>query len=178
MPFPAMSCLPRREQFHVIYNSSTWKKFILQQISDLAVSKYWPFTAVINIPEREAIKWRNWLWKRRRPLWMCAALWRVMKLNSEITMPMWNASVSLMIALHLTLTVICLPFESSSSHTNPVRTSQETHYISTTKPNRLMLFRETVAVYCENHMEHTDTLCGQNADLKITVFSVVTPLFI
>jgi hypothetical protein len=27
-----------------------------------------------------------------------------------------------------------------------------------------MLFRETVAVYCENHMEHTDTLCGQNVD--------------
>jgi hypothetical protein len=27
-----------------------------------------------------------------------------------------------------------------------------------------MLFRETVAVYCENHMEHTDTLCGQNAE--------------
>jgi hypothetical protein len=26
-----------------------------------------------------------------------------------------------------------------------------------------MLFRKTVAVYCENHMEHTDTLCGQNA---------------
>jgi translation initiation factor IF-1 len=25
-----------------------------------------------------------------------------------------------------------------------------------------MLFGETVAVYCENHMEHTDTLCGQN----------------
>jgi hypothetical protein len=25
-----------------------------------------------------------------------------------------------------------------------------------------MLFRETVTVYCENHMEHTDTLCGQN----------------
>jgi hypothetical protein len=25
-----------------------------------------------------------------------------------------------------------------------------------------MLSRETVAVYCENHMEHTDTLCGQN----------------
>jgi hypothetical protein len=27
-----------------------------------------------------------------------------------------------------------------------------------------MLFGETVAVYCENHMEHTDTLCGQNAE--------------
>jgi hypothetical protein len=27
-----------------------------------------------------------------------------------------------------------------------------------------MLFRETVAVYCENHTEHTDTVCGQNAE--------------
>jgi hypothetical protein len=27
-----------------------------------------------------------------------------------------------------------------------------------------MLFGETVAVYCENHMEHTDTLCGQNSE--------------
>jgi hypothetical protein len=44
-----------------------------------------------------------------------------------------------------------------------VRTSQETHYVSITKPNRLMLFRETAAVYCEDHKEHTNTLCGQNA---------------
>jgi hypothetical protein len=29
-----------------------------------------------------------------------------------------------------------------------------------------MLFRETVAVYCENHTEHTDTLCGQNVKVK------------
>jgi hypothetical protein len=42
---------------------------------------------------------------------------------------------------------------------NSVRTSQETH-VSTTKRNRLMLFRETVAVYCENHTEHRNTLCG------------------
>jgi hypothetical protein len=27
-----------------------------------------------------------------------------------------------------------------------------------------MLFGETVAVYCENHTEHTDTLCGQNSE--------------
>jgi hypothetical protein len=27
-----------------------------------------------------------------------------------------------------------------------------------------MLFGETVAVYCENHTEHADTLCGQNAE--------------
>jgi hypothetical protein len=39
---------------------------------------------------------------------------------------------------------------------NSFRTSQETHHVTATKPNRLMLFRETVAVYCENHMEHTD----------------------
>jgi hypothetical protein len=47
---------------------------------------------------------------------------------------------------------------------NPVRTSQETHYATATKPNWLMPFGETVAVYCENHMEHTNTLCGQNAE--------------
>jgi predicted Zn-dependent protease with MMP-like domain len=39
-------------------------------------------------------------------------------------------------------------------YTNSVRTSLETHYFFATEPNRLMLFRETVAVYCENHMEH------------------------
>jgi hypothetical protein len=48
---------------------------------------------------------------------------------------------------------------------NPVRTSQETHYVSATKPNRLMLFRKTVAVYCENHMKHKNAMCGQNAEV-------------
>jgi predicted Zn-dependent protease with MMP-like domain len=38
------------------------------------------------------------------------------------------------------------------------RTSRETHHVSATEPNRLMLFRETVAVYCENHTEHTDAV--------------------
>jgi hypothetical protein len=33
-----------------------------------------------------------------------------------------------------------------------------------TETSRLMLFRETVAVYCENHTEHTNTLCGKNAE--------------
>jgi hypothetical protein len=45
-----------------------------------------------------------------------------------------------------------------------VRKSQETHYVSATKPSRLILFGETVAVYCENRTEHTNTLCGQNAE--------------
>jgi hypothetical protein len=29
------------------------------------------------------------------------------------------------------------------------------HYVSATKTNRLILFGETVAAYCENHVEHT-----------------------
>jgi hypothetical protein len=45
---------------------------------------------------------------------------------------------------------------------NLVRTSQETYYVSTAKLNRL--FGETVAVLCENHTEHTNILCGQNAE--------------
>jgi hypothetical protein len=27
-----------------------------------------------------------------------------------------------------------------------------------------MLFREELSVYCENHMDHNNTLCGQNAE--------------
>jgi hypothetical protein len=33
-----------------------------------------------------------------------------------------------------------------------LHTSEDTRHISATKPNQLMLFRETIAVYCENHM--------------------------
>jgi hypothetical protein len=65
-----------------------------------------------------------------------------------------------------TIAVYC---ENHMEHTHCVGrmrvcTSQETHYVSTTKPNQLMLFGERVAVYCENHMVHTDTLHGQNAE--------------
>jgi hypothetical protein len=38
------------------------------------------------------------------------------------------------------------------------RTSHETHYISDTKTNQFMLFKETVADYCQNHTENTNTL--------------------
>jgi hypothetical protein len=44
-----------------------------------------------------------------------------------------------------------------------------------------MLFREAVAVYCENHTEHTNTLCGQNAELlmlKQVVHTVPTVTYI
>jgi hypothetical protein len=45
-----------------------------------------------------------------------------------------------------------------------VPTSHKTNYVSATRPHRSMLFGETVAVYSENHMEHIDTLCGENAE--------------
>jgi hypothetical protein len=32
--------------------------------------------------------------------------------------------------------------------------AQDTHYVTITGPNRLMLIGETVAAYCENHTEH------------------------
>jgi hypothetical protein len=43
------------------------------------------------------------------------------------------------------------PYFSWEMYTDSVRISQESHYVSVTKPNRLMLFKETIAVYCENH---------------------------
>jgi hypothetical protein len=49
---------------------------------------------------------------------------------------------------------------------NPVRTSQETHYVSATKPNRLMLF------ICENHTEHINTLWGHNIEFYLMTLLV------
>jgi hypothetical protein len=42
-----------------------------------------------------------------------------------------------------------------------------------------MLFGETVALHCENHTEHTNTLCGQNVEfgvLKRVAYIVTTGL--
>jgi hypothetical protein len=39
--------------------------------------------------------------------------------------------------------------ENHTEHTDKDRTSQETQVVSATKPNQLVLFRETVDVYCE-----------------------------
>jgi hypothetical protein len=32
--------------------------------------------------------------------------------------------------------------------------------------HKKLLFREIIAVYCENHTEHINTLCGQNAEFS------------
>jgi hypothetical protein len=53
----------------------------------------------------------------------------------------------------------------TSLYTNSVRTPQET-YVSATKPNRLMLFREEFVVYFEDHTEHNNTLCAQNVEFQ------------
>jgi hypothetical protein len=45
-----------------------------------------------------------------------------------------------------------------------VHTSQKTHYVSAIEFNQLVLFGETAAVCFENQTEHTDTLCGENAE--------------
>jgi hypothetical protein len=55
---------------------------------------------------------------------------------------------------------VAVYFENHTEHKDTVRTSQETHYISTTEPNRLMLFGETVAADRENHTEHINVKCG------------------
>jgi thioredoxin-related protein len=54
-----------------------------------------------------------------------------------------------------TVAVYC---ENHTEHADTVRSSQETHDVATTEPNRLRLFGKTVAVHCENHTEHTDTV--------------------
>jgi hypothetical protein len=50
---------------------------------------------------------------------------------------------------------------------NPLRSSQETHYVFHTKTSRLKLSIETIAVHCENHTEPTNTLCGQNVEFNM-----------
>jgi hypothetical protein len=47
------------------------------------------------------------------------------------------------------------------SHKNLFHTSKETHYIFPTKIRGLVLFRETIAVYCEKNMKQT-----QNAQFQ------------
>jgi translation initiation factor IF-1 len=52
--------------------------------------------------------------------------------------------------------------ENHTEHTDTVRTSQETYYVSVTAHNRLMLFGEAVAVYCESQVKRINTLCGKS----------------
>jgi hypothetical protein len=64
------------------------------------------------------------------------------------------------------LAVCC---ENHTEHTDTVRTSQETHYVSATGANRLILFGETAAVYCGNHTERTGIL--GKTEVMVLVFT-------
>jgi hypothetical protein len=48
---------------------------------------------------------------------------------------------------------------------NSVRTSKKTQLFPITKISWLMLFREIIAVYFENHTNEINTLCGQKTEL-------------
>jgi hypothetical protein len=55
----------------------------------------------------------------------------------------------------------------------------KTRCVSATKPNRLLLFRERIIVYCENHTEHTNPSVGRMFSfnmLKRLVYIVTTGL--
>jgi hypothetical protein len=60
-----------------------------------------------------------------------------------------------------TVAVCC---KNHTERTGTVHTSQETHYISATEPNRLMLFRGIISVYCENRTELLNALREQNVE--------------
>jgi hypothetical protein len=49
---------------------------------------------------------------------------------------------------------VAVYYDDHTEHTNQVRTSLGTHYISATKSSRLMLFKETVVIKYEPHWEH------------------------
>jgi hypothetical protein len=52
--------------------------------------------------------------------------------------------------------------ENHTEHTNTDRNSQETHYVSTSENNRLMLFGETVAVYSKSKSHYDRQSVGQS----------------
>jgi hypothetical protein len=59
--------------------------------------------------------------------------------------------------LCVTYTLTCRRELSSTplkvAYMKSIRTSQETHNVTVTETNRLMMFKETVAVYYENHTQ-------------------------
>jgi hypothetical protein len=64
-----------------------------------------------------------------------------------------------------------------TSYMKSIRTSQETHHVTVTETNWLMMFRETVAVYCENSTQkHSVGRKKSFSMLKQVVYRVITGL--
>jgi hypothetical protein len=57
---------------------------------------------------------------------------------------------------------VAVYYENHTEHTDTVRTSQEAHYVSAKKTNRLMLFGKTVAVYSKSKSHYDRQLVGQS----------------
>jgi hypothetical protein len=51
------------------------------------------------------------------------------------------------------------------------QTANKTQLVTMTTINWLMLCREIIADYCENHTKPINTLCGQNAELLNVIAS-------
>jgi hypothetical protein len=67
---------------------------------------------------------------------------------------------------------LCWRTPSVCIYINALRTSQEIHNVSATKPSRLMLFSETIAAYCENLTKHANTSSRQNSEFDyVTTFA-------
>jgi hypothetical protein len=60
------------------------------------------------------------------------------------------------------LELIWQVFVNNAYKSSSYLTANTLRSIATT--NRLMLFKEIIGVYCENHTEHINTLRGQNAE--------------
>jgi hypothetical protein len=55
-------------------------------------------------------------------------------------------------------------FECNDIHNNSVRTPQRKQGSSVRKIKQILLHGETIVVYYENHMKHTNRACRQNAN--------------
>jgi hypothetical protein len=50
---------------------------------------------------------------------------------------------------------------------NSVRTAKKTQHFAITKINWLMLFKEIIAIYSDNHMEPINTISVENVELLV-----------
>jgi hypothetical protein len=70
--------------------------------------------------------------------------------------------------------ILRIYFQGGRKIENFLTNQSEADYVSAAKTNRLMLFGETLAICCENHMKYTDTLCGHYVQLKLMVHILTT----
>jgi hypothetical protein len=86
--------------------------------------------------------------------------------SSFVERPLWREDGSVMclgsVDTNKSIVRIYKYLHFTSLYTNSVRTSQETCLRYKAQPVNAV--REELAVYCENHTEHNNTLCGQNVE--------------